>query len=152
MSFRVSSPTIRSGTTTPHPTTEPGCDHTKLYVGRGRVHTQSHKWARARPRPTLSWARTSPTLGPRVTTPSSTLGEDTSTPSPTLGPGVTTPNFMLGAEASIPNYLLSLGCELTPTSLRLGVKLKSHFTLSPPYLKPELIIMMPIIVPLNTNK
>ena len=33
-----------------------GYTHTQLYGGRGRVHAQSHYWARARPRPTLSWA------------------------------------------------------------------------------------------------
>ena len=119
--------------------------------------------------PTLSWVRTNPRpvprlgpglttptpvprLGPGTTTPSSTLGEDASTPSPTLGSGATTPNFMLGAYASTPNYLLGLGRELTPTSFRLGVKLKSHSTVSPQYPEPELIIMMSIIIPLNTNK
>jgi len=93
-----------------------------------------------------------PTTGPSATMPSSTLGEDTSTPSPTLGPGATMPNSMLGADESTPSYLLGLVRELTPTSLRLGVKLKSHSTLSLQYPKPELIIMMPIITPLNTNK
>jgi len=59
---------------------------------------------------------------------------------------------MLGLGATTPNYLLGLGRELSPTSLRLGVKLKSHSTLSPQYPEPELIIIMPIIIPLNTNK
>jgi hypothetical protein len=64
-------------------------------------------------------------------------------PVPRLGPG---------EDASTPSYLLSLGRELSPTSLRLSVKLKGHSTLRPPYPEPRLIIMMPIIIPLNTNK
>jgi hypothetical protein len=79
-------------------------------------------------------------------------------PSSTIGPGRDHAHLdvgrvpMLGADASTPSYLLGLWHELSPTSLKLGVKLKGHSTLSPPYPEPELIIMMPIIIPLNTNK
>ena len=91
------------------------------------------------PRPTNG---PSPCLvNPRVTTPNSKLSTDVSTHSPTLDQGATTPSYLLG-----------LGRELSPASLRLGVKLKSHSTLSPLYPEPELIIMMPIIIPLKTNK
>ena len=58
---------------------------------------------------------------------------------------------MLDLDMSVP-CLLGLRRELSPICLRSGIKLKGHYTLNLPYPEPELIIIMPIMIPLNMNK
>ena len=104
----------------------------------------------------------------------SMLDLDVSAPNPTLGLDMSMPNPMLvqgrdhtqlhvglwhdhpwpflGIVTSWTRLLLGSGCELNPMSLRLSTRLKSHSTLSLLYPESELIIMMPIIILLNTNK
>ena len=96
--------------------------------------------------------RAQPCIGPGRVPAQPFVGDGRVHAQPRVGPGRDRPWSFLDAVTSWTHFLLGSEHELSPTSLKLGAKLKGHSTLSFSYPEPELIIMMLIIIPLNTNK
>jgi hypothetical protein len=166
--------------TWPHPTLSwvGACLHPAL--GWTVTHPRpTPSWAKTGPRPNLCWVRdasaSNSMLGQDSTpTPNPMLGQDVPAPNPMLGYGASALNPLLGQEhertqlhiglwcvrpwpflgivTSWTQLLLGSVCELNPTSLRLSAQLKGHFTLNLSYPESGLIIIIPIIILLNTNK
>jgi hypothetical protein len=96
--------------------------------------------------------RAQPRIGPEPVPTQPSMGDGRVHAQPRVGPVRDRPWSFLDAVTSWTHFLLGSEHELSPTSLKLGAKLKGHSTLSLSYPEPELIIMMLIIIPLNTKK